>query len=594
MKRIVALVVIVMLALLASCAAPTPEIVEIEVTKIVTEIIEETVYVEGTPVVVEMEVTKIVEVVVEVEKVVEVEVEVEKVVTATPEPQPSILRFGIGYADLRTMDPHFASSTCDRALVDMIFNGLLRYKPGDGTVFEPDLAKAIPEAEMVDGKQVWTFELKEGVMVQASDAVPAYELTSEDVVYSFEKAANPDRSAYAGEYGGMTFEAVGDYTVKITLDNPLSPMLFFPKVADYAGGFIIPKQPIEAMGDEEFKTHAVGTGPFVVEKYFPLQKVVLLAHEDYFRGTPLLDGVDFMYVKDSNSREFGLEAGELDAISAVGEDMWLDRVGSLPDVEVDIFGVAEVITLHFDITEEALDDVRVRQALAYAISRPEILAIYSDKVYMKAFSPVPAQFLAGGLTQEEVAAADVEYEVDRDKAMELLAEAGYADGFSMDVFASESSSYLQAYQNLQAQWAEIGVELNLTVVDHSSMHSLIREDANPVVAYMAWRPNADVYLTRFYHSDSIVVTGAKPDTNFSHYTGIDELIEAARTETDADAQIAMWKEAQLQLLEDCVTYSLIAGNQSYARYSWVDYGHELKSSLALYPQVTEKTQILQH
>jgi peptide/nickel transport system substrate-binding protein len=115
-----------------------------------------------------------------------------------------------------------------------------------------------------------------------------------------------------------------------------------------------------------------------------------------------------------------------------------------------------------------------------------------------------------------------------------------------------------------------------------------------MVVYMAWRPNADVYLTRFYHSDSIVVTGAKPDTNFSHYDQIDDLIEAARVETDADKQVQMWKDAQVQLLEDCVTYSLVSANQSYARRSWVDYGHELKSSLALYPQITEKTQILPH
>ena len=76
--------------------------------------------------------------------------------------------------------------------------------------------------------------------------------------------------------------------------------------------------------------------------------------------------------------------------------------------------------------------------------------------------------------------------------------------------------------------AEIGIDIVINVVDHSSMHSLIREDVNPIVIYVAWRPNADVYLTRFYHSDSIVVTGAKPDTNFSHYTAIDDLIEGAR------------------------------------------------------------------
>ncbi|MCK4392344.1 hypothetical protein KAX17_05515, partial [Candidatus Bipolaricaulota bacterium] len=169
------------------------------------------------------------------------------------------LRIALDAADLSTLDPHRSATTPDRAIVDMVFNGLVRYKPGDISVFEPDLAVEIPEPS--DGGRVWTFELKHGVMVHPWDGNAAYELTAEDVVYSLTKAANSDRSSYAGEYVGMSFEAVGDYTVKITLEEPLSAMLFLPKVADYAGGFIIPKVPIEAMGDDAFKTHPVGTGP---------------------------------------------------------------------------------------------------------------------------------------------------------------------------------------------------------------------------------------------------------------------------------------------------------------------------------------------
>jgi peptide/nickel transport system substrate-binding protein len=123
------------------------------------------------------------------------------------------------------------------------------------------------------------------------------------------------------------------------------------------------------------------------------------------------------------------------------------------------------------------------------------------------------------------------------------------------------------------------------------MHSLIREDVNPIVIYVAWRPNADVYLTRFYHSDSIVVTGAKPDTNFSHYDQIDDLIEGARGELDPEAQIEMWKDAQIKILEDMVAYPLQYQNQVTARHDYVDFGHELKSVLALYAQFTENTTI---
>src|SRR5690606_20576337 len=120
-----------------------------------------------------------------------------------------------------------------------------------------------------DAGQEWTFTLRSGVMCHAFGDTPAYELTADDVVYSLEKAANPDRSAYAGEYAGMTFEAVDASTVKITLEQPLSPVLFYPKVANYSGGFIVCQQAVEALGDEAFKTQPVGTGPFMFDSYTP-------------------------------------------------------------------------------------------------------------------------------------------------------------------------------------------------------------------------------------------------------------------------------------------------------------------------------------
>jgi peptide/nickel transport system substrate-binding protein len=150
-----------------------------------------------------------------------------------------ILRMAQNASDLGSLDPHYATTTQDRSLVDMVFNGLIRYKPGNGAVFEPDLATSLPTPKMAGGKQVWTFELRNGVMCQPMDGVPSYPLTSEDVVYSLQKAADKGRSAYAADYTGMAVEAPDAHTVRITLDKPLSPVLFFPKVANYSGGFIL-------------------------------------------------------------------------------------------------------------------------------------------------------------------------------------------------------------------------------------------------------------------------------------------------------------------------------------------------------------------
>jgi peptide/nickel transport system substrate-binding protein len=88
-----------------------------------------------------------------------------------------------------------------------------------------------------------------------------------------------------------------------------------------------------------------------------------------------------------------------------------------------------------------------------------------------------------------------------------------------------------------------------------------------------------------------VVTGAKPDTNFSHYDKLDDLIEAARIEIDPSKQIELWRHAQIMILQDMVAYPLHYLNQIFARRNYVDYGHEVVSSMALYPQITEKTRI---
>jgi peptide/nickel transport system substrate-binding protein len=363
-------------------------------------------------------------------------------------------------------------------------------------------------------------------------------------------------------------------------------------VSDYAGGFIVCKKAVEAMGAEAFKTHPIGTGPFMFKNYSAQEKIELVANEDYFRGRPLLDGVDYRFMPELNSRELGLLSGELDVINGAAEGIWVERMSQEEGVRVDVYGVGEVATIHFDITVEPLDNPLVRQAIAYALDRDEFLALFGQPVSENVFSPVPSKFLAGGLTQAQVAELGLEYPLDREKAKELLAEAGYADGFSLKVVSSERESYLKNYQSMQAQLAEVGIEIEIEVVDHPGMHSLIREDVNPIVIYVAWRPNADVYLTRFYHSDSIVVTGAKPDTNFSHYDQLDEMIETARGELNPDKQVEMWEEAQIKLLEDMVTYPLQYQNQVTARSTDVDFGHELVSALALYAQITENTRII--
>lgn len=502
-----------------------------------------------------------------------------------------ILRFGQSAADVGTLDPHFASGTQDRSLVDMVFNALIRFKPGDGTQFEPDLATSLPEPKTDAGKQTWTFALRKGVMCQATDGVPAYELTSDDVVWSLQKSADKVRSAYAGDYSGMTFAAVDPSTVKVTLDSPLSKALVYPKLANYSGGYILCRKAAEKLGADGLKTHPVGTGPFTFKRYSPKEKVELVANEAYFRGKPQLDGIEFLYMPDLSSRELGLLGGQLDVANGIADNAWLKKMEANADVKVDVFGVGEVVTIHLNSRIAPLDKLPVRQAIAYALDRTEFQALTGARVSELVYSPVPAQFMPGGLTQAEAAAKGVEYKTDREKAKKLLADAGFPNGFSLSMVTSELPSYRVIYESMQAQLAKVGIKIELKVVDHTSYHATIRKDTNPIVVYVAFRPNADVYLSQFFYSDAIVVSGKKPNTNFSHYASIDALIDQARSEPDTAKQTALWKDTQTKILQDMAAYPVMFTNQVYARKKTVDYGHELKSVLALYPGIDETTRL---
>ncbi|MGN6485728.1 MAG: ABC transporter substrate-binding protein, partial [Thermomicrobiales bacterium] len=271
------------------------------------------------------------------------------------------LRLGTNSADIANLDPHMASGTQDRSIVDMVFNGLVRFKPGDSSQFEPDLATEMPTAS--DDGKTWTFTLREGVKVHPSASTGAYDLTSADVLFSFQKAANADTSSYAGNYAGWSFAAPDPATFVITLAEPLSEALFLPQVANYSGGYIVPQAAYEALGADGFKSAPVGTGPFAFNAYTPQNSVLLAAHDAYFRGAPKLGGVEVRFVADSTSRELALQSGDLEVIVGLPEAQWVDRMNGMDGLHVDVFGVGEVVFLNLDVNHEILKDAKVREAI---------------------------------------------------------------------------------------------------------------------------------------------------------------------------------------------------------------------------------------
>lgn len=499
------------------------------------------------------------------------------------------LRVAYDIGDLSGMDPHRASSHVDRAIATLVFNGLVRLPAGDANVAsaEPDLAK---EWTVSENGRVWTFKLRDDVKFHPWGSTPAQPLKAEDVVFSLTKAADVKRSAYSGEYAGFTFTAVDDHTVRIEAPTPLSETLMLAKLMNYGGGFIVSKAAYEAMG-EKFSQHPVGTGPFMFKQFTPKSGVTFAANPDYFRGAPKLPGVELLFMPDVSARGIGIRTGELDIIEGSSEASWVGLMRRYPNVKVDIFGPGSASILYLNTAKPPLNDLKVRQALAYALSRDAVVAAIGPETAMPVLAPFPGEYLPGGLTTDEVKARKLDYPHDLERAKALLKEAGYPNGISLDVVHTELAVMLRPMENIQAQMRKAGINLNLRVVDHPTYHAMIRDDASQIVHYMAWRPNADNFLSKFYHSSADITTGAKKDTNFSHYAAIDGLIDEARATPDAARQAELWREASVKILEDLPAIPVFQGRTAVARSAAVDLGYELKSNLAFFVPITERTDI---
>lgn len=502
---------------------------------------------------------------------------------ATFAQEGNTLRLATSVSDLQTLDPHFSVGIQDRPVAAMVFNGLLRFKPGTEDEVEPDLAEELPESVINDdGSQTWTFVLREGVMPHPVDGLETEPLTVDDVLFSFEKASDPNSSAFANEYEGWTYAADAvSRSFSVTVPQPISTLLFYPKVANYAGGFIIPRAPYEAIGANGFTTQPVGTGPFAFSSYTPQDRVELVAHADYFRGAPELDGVHMVYLQDPTSRDFALEAGDVEVVHGQLEAAWMDRLNNTDGLAADVFGVSEPIFFSLNTEHEILQDIRVREAIVKAISREHHINIAGQPISEPLWGLVNPDFLPGGLTQEEAEEAGVAFHHDIEGAIALLEEAGYPDGFELDLITSEMETYRVNYEVLQEELRQIGITVSLEVVQHATMHELIREGRNAITIYSAHRPTPDIFLTQFFTTNGGV-------TNFSNFE-VDDLRDQARAELDEDAQSELWKQASIEILRNFAAFAPMYTNQIYGRRSSVDYGHELKADINYYPGINETT-----
>lgn len=489
--------------------------------------------------------------------------------------QKKSLVIGMGSADAGKLDPHLASTTPDKGLLNYVFNGLVRIKPGEASpnFIEPDLAESW--TQNANGSE-WIFKIRAGVQCHHGFGP----FTAEDAAYSLKRAATKATSSYSGDFSAVDkIDVVDPSTLKITLKTPVAGFLGY--VANINGGNMVCRKAAEEAGDN-FGKRPIGTGPFMFAEYQPQQFVKLVANKQYFRGAPQLDDITFRYIPADSSRDLAFQSGELDMIYGKQDQTWVDRTAKLPGVKVKAMEPGELSALYLNVTAKPLDDIRVRQAIAHAIDRKAIVQFKGEGSSREAVSVVPSGYL--GTDQKSAL-----YAYDIAKARQLLTQAGYPNGVTVKTIHTTLTGMQTLIEAVQAQLKKAGITLDIELVEHATFHANIRKDLSPIVHYQAARfPVADVYLTQFYDSNSIV---GKPTavTNFTHCDVADADIRGARTETDAARQLALWKAAQEKLVKNVCGIPIYEQLQLWAWKDTLDLGYELNGSLNLSPPITEKT-----
>jgi oligopeptide transport system substrate-binding protein len=445
--------------------------------------------------------------------------------------------------DPATLDPALLTDIYGGAIVRRIFNGLLQFDVNLRPV--PDLAEFWETSR--DGL-TWTFTLRRGVKFHHGR-----EMTAQDVVYSFTRLLNPDKSlpvtklfksiqgAKAFSQGKMQhvqgLKALDRYTVQIVLEEPLA---HFAAVLGLANAAVVPQEVVEGLG-ARFGRAPVGTGPFKFVRWQPNREIVLTANEQYYEGRPFLDTVVYkILVGDQYEETFArFLKGELEeAIIPSGK---IDEVLANPAYQkfqrIRKPGL-NTLYIGFNTQMKPFDDRRVRQAFNYAVDTRTIVQDITRR----------GSLVATGILPPGMPGYDPDlqgYTYHPAKAKRLLAEAGYPNGVGFPRVqiwtggkSASSRAELTAYQ---AYLADLGVQADIRFASDWPTYKALLEQGKLPMFRLVWYadiPDPDNFLSPLLYSSS------PTNRTFYHNPRVDQLLEQARKTVDEVQRIALYREVQ--------------------------------------------------
>jgi len=433
--------------------------------------------------------------------------------------------------DSSNLDPMMAVHNDDLWMMNLMVEGLVKSDDAGKTI-QPCLAEKWDIS--ADGL-TYTFHLKKGV--KFSDGK---DVTTDDWIYSLKRIRDTKDGAW-----GFTMENMADVTAPdantlvITLKKPSSA--FLSDLSLFANA-VMPKAYCEQKGPEGIAQNPVGTGPFMLKQWDKGQKMVFVKNPNYHeKDKPITDEIDINVVPDDNTRIMQLQGKQID----IASDIPFNRISELKGasgVKMELVPSTESDYISFNYKNPKFADVRVRQALAYALDRQAIIdAVFfgNAKINNTFISPAAPHFNANVTPRD----------YNQEKAKQLLAEAG-ASNLSIDFLVySGNTRDIQVVTMLKEQWSKIGVNVNIQQVDSS-----VFKQSRNALKYDMLLSMLTSDITDTSELVELICVAKMSDSQHTGWNGTlqqqaESLVKKAAVSTDENERKTLYGQA-MQLVQD--------------------------------------------
>lgn len=434
-------------------------------------------------------------------------------------------------SDATNLDPHFISTINAASVVHQkVYEGLV--KRDANMVIAPQLALSWRQVNDL----VWEFKLRQGVFFHDGTSFDAAAVKKTLDRVMDPKTASP-RAAMFDKIKEV--KIIDPYTVQFLLEKPFAPLLSI--LASHEGSIISPKA-IDEYG-RELSAHPVGTGPFLFRSWEPGRQIVLDKNPHYWGDQPKLDRVVFRVVADDTKRIALVENGEAHVAESIPVQD-IERLSASNRLRVYRSEALGTEFIGFNVAAGPLRDLRVRQAISSAIETGAIIKGVYNNVGTQANSPLGPKVFGYSPSVKS-------YPYDLNKARELLAKAGYPNGFSIRMLTYDRNDRVTVAQVIRSQLKGIGIDARLEVVSYADFVTQIEKTRTHEIFVSGWgnaTGDADYNQYNLFHTQG---GGAGNSFQYSN-PELDRLLDAGRVETDPAKRLAIYAKAQELELRDAL------------------------------------------